>query len=168
MEIWNRNPKQSEFSNLMLCLFLWESRGKQDQPTQPTSQARRARSQTPDHCQSLLPLSLFSSFRPNQTNPPTGPDRPCFVQPWLPRSTPLELDGIPGGERGSRPQRGTAAKEPATLRQAGSGGGMGQAIRKLFDSFFSTREMRVIMISPSVPLSSALFLGLIACSCRCR
>jgi hypothetical protein len=103
----------------------------------------------------------------------------------LPRSTPLELDGtegIPGGggqgegeEQPAVEGNGCPRTWPTGGRQAGrrwaSGGEMGQALRRLFDSFFSTREMRVMIPSCFLPLSLLLLrflpsFDLVACPGR--
>ncbi|CAN6230183.1 unnamed protein product, partial [Urochloa humidicola] len=94
----------------------------------------------------LFFLSLQLSAKPDQTSPPTGPDRACFGQPWLPAPAIHSSRARRNPEGGGRTAPGWPQRATAAGRQAGSGVGMGQAIRKLFDSFFSTREMRVVML----------------------
>jgi hypothetical protein len=105
-------------------LFSWVSCQKNQTSTQ-----EKEKKNTENTCE-LRSLLLLRELSPNQPQP-------------LPSSCrdPLLLSSS-----GNPPPPAETNQQLSVLCGGGGGGEMGQALRRLFDAFFSTREMRVVML----------------------
>lgn len=130
----SRQQKKKTFHSVFLqpcVLFSWVSCQKNQTSTQ-----EKEKKNTENTCE-LRSLLLLRELSPNQPQP-------------LPSSCrdPLLLSSS-----GNPPPPAETNQQLSVLCGGGGGGEMGQALRRLFDAFFSTREMRVPCDPHPHPLS---------------